>query len=228
MQVSGNPAAWRGIGALVRVFSLARALLALVGLIAVTTAATPSSRDWIVRHVVALSQIAGEPAGAVSAAGEIQAEARASQRERRGVTEFIAKRYRVADQAVAGYVTAAYRAGAEHRVDPVLILAVAAIESRFNPVAESVFGAKGLMQVIPKYHVEKLAEHGGVDALLDPEVNIQVGAQILREYLRLHGNLETALQMYAGAYDEPTAQYAGKVLAERTRIEQVLVKARKA
>lgn len=228
MQASGNPAAWRGIGALVRVFSLARALLALVGLVAVTTAATPSSRDWIVRHVVALSQIADEPAGTVSAAGEIQAEDRASQRERRAVTEFIAKRYRVADQAVAGYVTAAYRAGAEHRVDPVLILAVAAIESRFNPVAESVFGAKGLMQVIPKYHVEKLAEHGGVDALLDPEVNIQVGAQILREYLRLHGNLETALQMYAGAYDEPTAQYAGKVLAERTRIEQVLVKARKA
>lgn len=228
MQASGNSAAWAGSVALVRVFSLARALLALVGLLAVTIAATPASRDWIVRHVVALSQIAGEPAGTVSAAGEIQAEDRAGQRERRALSEFIAKRFRVADQAVAGYVAAAYRAGAEHRVDPLLILAVAAVESKFNPIAESVFGAKGLMQVIPKFHHEKLAEHGGADALLDPEVNIRVGAQILREYLRMHGDTEAALQMYAGASEEPTAQYAGKVLAERSRIEQVLTRARRA
>jgi soluble lytic murein transglycosylase-like protein len=95
-----------------------------------------------------------------------------------------------------------------------------AIESRYNPVAESVLGAKGLMQVIPKFHLEKLADHGGEQALLDPEVNILVGTQILREYLRRFGETETALQMYAGAFDEPTSQYAFKVLAERARLEQ--------
>jgi soluble lytic murein transglycosylase-like protein len=102
-----------------------------------------------------------------------------------------------------------------------------AIESRYNPVAESVMGAKGLMQVIPKFHLEKLLDHGGEAALLDPEVNIHVGAQILREYYRRFGDQESALQMYAGAFDEPTAQYANKVFAERARLEPIRQKARK-
>jgi soluble lytic murein transglycosylase-like protein len=96
------------------------------------------------------------------------------------------------------------------------------VESRYNPVAESAMGARGLMQVMPKFHAEKLLEHGGEGALLDPQVNIQVGAQILREYLRRFGETETALQMYAGAFDEPTSSYAVKVLAERARLEQLL------
>ncbi|MEX0637685.1 MAG: lytic transglycosylase domain-containing protein, partial [Burkholderiales bacterium] len=108
---------------------------------------------------------------------------------------------------------------------PLLILAVMAIESRYNPVAESSMGAKGLMQVIPRYHQEKLLEHGGEHALLDPEVNIHVGAQILREYMRRFGATEAALQKYAGAFDEPTARYSGKVLAEKARLQQFLARA---
>jgi soluble lytic murein transglycosylase-like protein len=94
-------------------------------------------------------------------------------------------------------------------------------------VAESVMGAKGLMQVIAKYHPEKLSDHGGEQALLEPEINILVGAQILREYYRRFGDLETALQMYAGALDDPTSQYATKVFAEKARLEPLRFKARK-
>jgi len=148
-------------------------------------------------------------------------------REQRAVTEFLSKRYRVALDATAGYVQAAYHAGSVWKVDPLLILAVAAVESRYNPVAESPFGAKGLMQVIPRFHTDKLAEHGGEGALLDPQVNIQVGAQILREYLRRFGETEAALQMYAGASDEPGTAYAAKVLAERARLEQLLRQVRR-
>jgi soluble lytic murein transglycosylase-like protein len=83
------------------------------------------------------------------------------------------------------------------------------------------------MQVIPRYHPEKLEPHGGADALLEPAVNIQVGAQILREYQRRFGDLETALQMYAGALDEPTSQYANKVFAEKARLDALKIKARK-
>ena len=101
-------------------------------------------------------------------------------------------------------------------------------ESRYNPVAESVMGAKGLMQVIPKYHQEKLFDHGGEHALLEPEVNIQVGAQILREYQRRFGDTETALQMYAGALDEPTAQYSAKVFAEKARLDALASRPAKA
>ena len=149
------------------------------------------------------------------------------EREQRAVAESIAKRYRIADAAAAHFVSVAYRAADQHRVDALLILAVMAIESRYNPVAESVMGAKGLMQVIPKYHQEKLYEHGGDQSLLEPEVNILVGAQILREYQRRFGDVETALQMYAGALDEPTSQYANKVLAEKARLDILRFKARK-
>ena len=112
-------------------------------------------------------------------------------------------------------------------MDPLLILAVMAIESRYNPVAESVVGAKGLMQVMPKCHLDKLAELGGEEALLEPEVNIQVGAQILREYQRRCRDTEAALQMYAGAFEEPSGQYSTKVFAERARLEFFRQKARK-
>ena len=149
------------------------------------------------------------------------------EREQRALIEFIAKRYRIAEAAAQHFVLIAYRAGQKHRVDPVLILAVMAIESRYNPVAESGMGAKGLMQVIPKYHREKLFDHGGEHALLDPEVNIHVGAQILREYQRRFQDTETALQMYAGAFDEPTSRYATKVFEEKARLDVIRWKARK-
>jgi soluble lytic murein transglycosylase-like protein len=149
------------------------------------------------------------------------------EREQRDVAEYIAKRYRIADAAATQFVSIAYRAAEQNRLDALLVLAVMAIESRYNPVAESVMGAKGLMQVIPKYHQEKLFVHGGEHALLEPEANIQVGAQILREYQRRFGDTETALQMYAGALDEPTAQYSAKVFAEKARLDALRFKARK-
>jgi soluble lytic murein transglycosylase-like protein len=83
------------------------------------------------------------------------------------------------------------------------------------------------MQVIPKYHLEKLNVHGGEQSLLDPVVNITVGTQILREYQRRLGDTEAALQMYAGAFDEPTSTYANKVLAEKARLDALRQKARK-
>lgn len=149
------------------------------------------------------------------------------EQEQKALAEFIAKRWRIAEEAASRFVSIAYRAGRMHSVDPLLILAVIAIESGYNPVAQSVMGAKGLMQVIPRFHLEKLSGHGGEEAVLDPEVNIHVGAQILREYSRRLRDEQLALQMYAGAFDEPNSQYASKVYAERARLEPVRQRARK-
>jgi soluble lytic murein transglycosylase-like protein len=217
------------MGALVRCFSVARALLALVGLAVLLAVGLPGPREALLRQSTALAGEWDGQAGNVTA-GPIQVRFpdAAQVRDQRAVVESIAKRYRVAQDAVAGFVAAAYRAGFEHKVDPLLILAVMAIESRYNPVAESVLGAKGLMQIIPKFHLDKLMEHGGESALLDPEVNIQVGTQILREYHRRFGEIESALQMYNGAFDLPGSPYADKVLAERARLEQIVLRARKA
>lgn len=134
----------------------------------------------------------------------------------------LSRRYRIASDVTEQFVGAAYDAGQQVGLDPLLILAVVAVESRFNPIAESGMGAKGLMQVIPKHHQDKLVEHGGEGALLDPLINIPVGARILKEYIRRTGSLEAGLQFYNGALADPTSRYAQKVFAEKERLEQAL------
>jgi soluble lytic murein transglycosylase-like protein len=146
----------------------------------------------------------------------------AEERRYRTLSGFVANRYRVSQDVAYDLVRVAHRAGNELQLDPLLIIAVIAIESRFNPIAESVAGAKGLMQIIPKYHFDKLDQFGGEKAVYDPAANIQVGAQILKEYLRLTGNLGSALQMYAGALGDTEDQYTRKVLNEKNRLQQAL------
>ena len=134
----------------------------------------------------------------------------------------LARRFVVSLDAATLAVSAAHRAAQDVGLDPLLVLAVIAIESSFNPEAESVMGAKGLMQIIPKYHRARLSEAGGEEAVLDPEANIHVGARILQEYVYRRGTLEAGLQYYNGAASDGTAQYAHKVLAERRRLDEVL------
>ncbi|HSA88592.1 MAG TPA: lytic transglycosylase domain-containing protein [Burkholderiales bacterium] len=204
-------------------------LLALVGVAAIFAFLLSGHRAPVekVLPLVVIDQLIEAPAP-VEGPIQVSVAEVALNREQQVVAEFIAKRYRVAEDAAGEFVAVAYRAGARFSLDPLLILAVMAIESRYNPVAESVMGARGLMQVIPKYHPEKLEPHGGEQALLEPEVNILIGAQILREYhRRLGGNTEAALQMYNGAFDEPTSQYANKVFAEKARLEALRLKTRK-
>lgn len=140
----------------------------------------------------------------------------------RALVEYLSRRYYIAAEATERMVGAAHRAAYEVGLDPLLVLAVISVESRFNPIAESVMGAKGLMQIIPRYHRAKLEEHGGEQAVLDPESNILVGARILQEYVYRTGTLEGGLQFYNGAFWDGTAQYAQKVMAERERLEVVL------
>jgi soluble lytic murein transglycosylase-like protein len=212
-------------------YSLARTALALFGFAAVCALVLlPSERHLLRTTLPGLASEAAAAEETASATGgtvDPGVLEMAHEREQRALAEFIARRWRIAETAATSFVSIAYRAGKRHSVDPVLILSVMAIESRYNPVAESVVGAKGLMQIIPKWHLDKLLNHGGEEALLDPEVNITVGAQILREYYRRLGDQEAALQMYAGAFDEPTARYAAKVFEERMRLEPVRQKARK-
>ena len=139
----------------------------------------------------------------------------------RTIANYLGKRYLVSKDAVAHFAQTAFSVGREVNVDPLLILAVIAIESRFNPVAESSAGAQGLMQVIPKYHEDKIPETETDPSLLDPRLNVLVGAKVLKDYLRQSGgDLKNALQVYNGSRGEASAQYARKVMAEKERIRQ--------
>jgi hypothetical protein len=140
----------------------------------------------------------------------------------RVLVDYLSRRFVIAPEATARVVEVAHRAAADVGLDPLLVLAVIAVESSFNPVAKSVAGAKGLMQIIPKFHRARLSEAGGEEAVLDPEANVYVGARILQEYVYRRGTLEAGLQYYNGAANDSTAQYAQKVFAERRRLEQVL------
>lgn len=138
------------------------------------------------------------------------------------LAEFLAKRYKVSQDVTLEFVKIAHAEAQQYRLDPLLVMAVIAIESRYNPIAESVAGAKGLMQIIPKFHADKLAEFGGEKAVFDPESNIRVGIRILREYLTRTGNLSIALQMYAGALSDENDTYTNKVLNEKQRLQRVV------
>ncbi len=156
------------------------------------------------------------------AAAPVPAISSAEQERQRVIAEFLARRYRVSQDVALNFVDIAHAAGHQIGLDPLLILAVMAVESRFNPIAESVVGAKGLMQIIPKYHGDKLQEFGGEKAVFDPATNILVGSQILKEYLRRTGNLSTALQMYAGALNDEQDVYTARVMSEKQRLKTVV------
>ncbi len=142
--------------------------------------------------------------------------------QHRTLAVYLSRRYKVALDATEQLVAAAHEAGSRMGIDPVLILAVMAVESRFNPIAESVMGAKGLMQVIPRFHQDKLVEHGGEESVLDPMTNILVGTRILKDAMRRGGGLMPGLQLYAGAFSDDGQQYALKVMAEKERMLQTL------
>ncbi len=137
----------------------------------------------------------------------------------------VAKRYRIANEMTRGLITVAYREGKRAGLDPLLIIAVIAVESRFNPIAESDAGAQGLMQVIPSYHKRQM-EVAGVDSVLDPHDNIRLGAQILKEYIRRGGTEVAGLQIYNGSTADGSNAYALKVLGEKQRLQQAIQRVR--
>jgi soluble lytic murein transglycosylase-like protein len=142
-------------------------------------------------------------------------------REQAAVAEYIARKYRVAATATGQLVKAAYQTGKEVGLDPLLILGVMAIESSFNPFAESGMGAQGLMQVMTKVHQDKYEVMGGVGAALNPYANIKVGALVLKDCIARAGSIEGGLKLYVGAVTQGDGGYGGKVLAERSRLRMV-------
>jgi soluble lytic murein transglycosylase-like protein len=136
------------------------------------------------------------------------------------LANYLSHRYRIAGGAAESVVAMSFDTGEEMALDPLLILAVIAVESRFNPIAQSGMGAKGLMQIIPKYHADSFG--GDVEQSLFPIANIRAGSRILKEYIRTTGSVEAGLQKYNGALWDDESRYAQKILSERARYAQIV------
>jgi soluble lytic murein transglycosylase-like protein len=153
---------------------------------------------------------------------EHQNAAKSDPREQKWVTTWLSRRYRVATDATNMLVSSAYMTAKDIKLDPLLILAVMAIESGLNPFAESPVGAQGLMQVMSKVHHAKFEDLGGVKEAFNPAANIKVGSMILKDYVRRSGSVEAGLKMYVGAgAAETDSGYGSRVLAEYQHLKDV-------
>ena len=143
-------------------------------------------------------------------------------KQQAAVAYWLSKKYRVAPEPVSALVAEAFELGQRTKLDPTLILAVMAVESGFNPFAQSAVGAQGLMQVMTKVHSDKYEGFGGKHAAFDPVSNLRVGVKVLQECIARAGSVEAGLRFYVGAANlEDDGGYAQKVMAEHARLRAV-------
>ena len=233
----------RSVGVFVRdvgdgLLEVSHNTLALVGLAAVAVAAFGASRPEL-RHqaeVIALEWLQDRHEQRELAAGNVlvglsepEAVSRATAtdpgsltKEQAAVAQWLARRYRVAAEPVAALVHESWAVGRRAGLDPTLILAVIAIESSFNPFAQSPVGAQGLMQVMTRVHDEKYGPFGGTHAAFDPITNLRVGVQVLKDCIARAGSVAEGLRHYVGAaMQESDGGYASRVLAEQGYLRAV-------
>lgn len=143
-------------------------------------------------------------------------------KQQAAVAFWLSKKYRVAPEPLSALVAEAYEIGSRTKLDPTLILAVMAVESGFNPFAQSPVGAQGLMQVMTRVHSDKYESFGGKFAAFDPLTNLRVGAKVLIECIERAGTLEGGLRAYVGSANmDDDGGYGAKVLAEHARLQMV-------
>jgi hypothetical protein len=143
-------------------------------------------------------------------------------KQQAAVAYWLSKKYNVAPEPVSALVAEAFEAGSRAKLDPTLILAIMAIESGFNPFAQSAVGAQGLMQVMTKIHSDKYEGFGGKLAAFDPISNLRVGVKVLQECVSRAGSVEGGLKLYVGAGNmEEDGGYSAKVIAEHNRLKLV-------
>jgi len=145
-----------------------------------------------------------------------------SEKDRRSLVKYLARKYRVNNDALSLLVDAAYVTGRDLHMDPTLLLSVMAVESGFNPFAESTAGASGLMQLMSKVHSDKFNDYGGANIALNPVANLRVGALVLKDCIQRGGSVAEGLRLYVGAGNGADNGYGACVLQEKDRMLQAV------
>lgn len=123
---------------------------------------------------------------------------------------------------------------ADYDIPVEIVLAMIEVESSYKADAVSKVGAKGLMQVIPEQHEDRMIKLNCPN-LFDPYQNVTVGMNYLSELIdRYDGNFHKALTAYhhgpTGAKDKFFGQgtyqteYSLKVLEIAEKIEKGMIK----
>lgn len=216
--------------ALLQKFLMAAGLVFVMGLVGLQTGHLDSFEGLRSLMPSAVASVVDEaPAEVVpetQVATQVQTQLASLSPRMSGALDYVSRRYRVATDALQPIFATAQAVGRELHLDPLLIIAVIGVESGFNPFSQSGFGAQGLMQVVPRFHMDKLPEEADRAAFLDPLINVQVGAKVLHESIRRFGGLEEGLQQFGGAMNDPDRRYSSKVLAEKQRLEQAVQRLR--
>lgn len=148
--------------------------------------------------------------------GDQRIQALVEEAAKQAQANYLATKFRQNLKSVREYVDLAW-AEAEKRegIEPELLIAIMQKESSLRPKVQSRYGAQGLMQVVRRWHREKLHPS---ESLFDPKVNVRVGTDILEEYLALaEGSLTKALSKYSGN----ARGYSNKILKESRKLAQV-------
>lgn len=142
--------------------------------------------------------------------------------EQQLVTRWLSRKYRVAAEPLGAMVAESWVLGERTQLPPSLILAIMAVQSRFNPFASGNSGQVGLMQIELQAHMDALVQFGGPLAAFDPLTNVRVGVRHLQGLMQQTNSLEEALALYglsSGYADE--GQFVERVLAEQVLIEKL-------
>lgn len=130
---------------------------------------------------------------------------------------YISEKYHISPRASKLIVSSVIEASEKTLIPIELLVAVMAVESRFNPFAGSTADAEGLMQIILKYHKEKFEKENDI---LDYHQNTIAGALALKEFIQRHGDVSSGLLAYNGSLWDENLGYATKVFEEERRIRQ--------
>jgi soluble lytic murein transglycosylase-like protein len=213
---------------------ITRHSLALIGLVLVAIALTFAARPglqqsasetllgWLETRLVQQVQTAGLFLPATAADRSTATPLQQLSSNQVAVTHWLSRKYKVSPEPLGALVSEAWAVGERSQISPTLILAVMAIESRFNPFASGTQGGMGLMQIEPEAHTTALLPFGGRLAAFDPLTNLRVGTRYLQSLIQGTDTVEEALHLYAVASgQDKNAQYVDRVLAEQKLLDNI-------
>lgn len=157
-------------------------------------------------------------ASAANAQGTISTDTQfVSNYEKQAVVEWVINKTnnRASKEYAETIVSAVYTHAFINGVDPLIILGMITKESMFKKQAQSGYGAKGLMQVVPRYHKAALKGRDPFNIF----ANIEVGTQYVKYCLENRKTFVGAMNCYSGS----AKGYSGSVQATHKEIKTAII-----